>query len=109
MEFRRVLFRSWTDQIEKKRELSRKIRCLLSEHHKTTNTRPLPEAKVQKWIADCYEFEQERKHDLADVPEYFLCLAHQHVGNLNPGLSVVCGVCKREWDPDMNQATFWTW
>jgi hypothetical protein len=99
----------WPDQIEKKRELSAKIRGMLGEHKKLTEVRPLAEAKIRRWLAECLEFEGERKHELATVPRYYLKRAHQHIGNTYPGCGFKCTMCGREWVPEMNKRAFWTW
>jgi mobilome CxxCx(11)CxxC protein len=99
----------WTDQIEKKRDLSRGLREMIQVHERVTTARPVDEKKIRKWLHDCLAAEEARKHDLAMLPEYYMKCGFQHVGNLYPGRGVKCGMCGKEWTPESNKRAKWTW
>lgn len=102
-------FSRWTDQIEKKQSLSRNIRDLLVGYGKVVEIRPVDQGKIRSWIRKATEFEEERKHVLAEVSRYFLKRGYQHMANSHPDQSVVCSMCGKEWRPELNRKTRWTW
>jgi hypothetical protein len=96
----------WTDQIEKKRELSRRCRELITEHSSYRETRPVAQSKLRKWLSECEKFEDSRKHELATVPPGCLQGGHQHVGNTHVRDGVQCKKCNRQWTQEMNRITW---
>jgi mobilome CxxCx(11)CxxC protein len=96
----------WTDQIEKKRELSRRCRELIGQHSNLSEVRPVVQDKLRKWVRVCEDFEDERKHELATVPAGCLQAGHQHVGNTHVKDGVLCLKCNRQWTQEMNRITW---
>ena len=97
----------WTDQIEKKRELSHRCRELVTEHSSLRDTRPVAQSKLRKWLSECELFEDFRKHELATVPPGCLQGGHQHVGNTHVKDGVQCKKCNRsKWTQEMNRITW---
>jgi mobilome CxxCx(11)CxxC protein len=103
------LISRWTDQIEKKRDLSRAIRGLIQEHERVRTIRPVDERKIRKWLQDCVAFHESRKHVLAELPAYCMKLGFQHVGNSYPNDKVTCAVCGKIWTTNSNRRARWTW
>lgn len=101
-------FARWPDQIEKKRELSRSIRDLLSTHRKVTDPRPVDEKGIKDWLATCHDFEEKRKHESATVARYYLMRGFQHVGNLYPASGMKCTICSKEWTSESNRRVWRT-
>jgi mobilome CxxCx(11)CxxC protein len=99
----------WPDQIEKKRELSSTLRDMIGKHRKLSEARPVDREKTQKWIDSCLAFEEQRKHELATVPVYYLKRGFQHVGNAYPGRGVNCTKCGKDWVPGSNKRARYTW
>ena len=100
-------FARWTDQIAKKKELSREARQMIVQHRQITEERPVKKSKVQKWIVAAESFDEDRKHELATVDMYYLQQGHQHVCNLNPMAGIKCMKCDRIWTPAMNKRAKW--
>lgn len=99
----------WKEQIEKKQELSKRARSLITQHLKLTEVRPLDEKKIRAWIIDCSIFEEERKHVLGAVSRLSLIRAFQHVGNTYPTSGLVCSMCGKEWTANSNKLARWSW
>ncbi len=102
-------FARWTDQIEKKQELSREARSLIIQQAKLIEVRPIDEKKLRAWLRECAVYEEERKHILAAVPRIFLKRGFQHLGNTYSSSGVVCSMCGKQWNSESNKRARWTW
>lgn len=92
----------WTDRIEKKQELSRRIRELLTEHRLVTTRRPVDEKKIHAWLTKCDEFGEAKKHLLATLLPKHLISGFQHMANLHPDSGVTCPICGNKWSAASN-------
>lgn len=97
----------WDEQIDKKKELARRCREMVTEHYALTLTLPPDEAALRRWMITSQAFEGERQHVHGTVGEGFYKLAHRHVGNTYPDLGVKCKKCNRSWSHEMNRNTSW--
>lgn len=101
-----IAYFRWQDQIEKKRALSADVRKLLGKYRKATDPRPVDDKKIRAWLAECHDFEQERKHEMANLDRYFMIRGFQHLGKLYPKDGVTCTVCGKVWTPQTSDGAW---
>lgn len=97
----------WDGQLEKKHDLSRSARRLVTSYEKFIQERPIPIATIGQLAIQRADFDEARKHELATLPRWAMQQAHQHVAMKYPELKITCKVCNRAWSPDLARRRRW--
>ena len=101
------LMANWNGQLEKKHELSRMAQNLVTSLEKLMRQRPLPSAEIQRISDQRVDFDTARKHEHAQLPEWAMQQAHQHVAMKYVDLQIQCKVCGRKWSSELAKRRRW--